>query len=228
MRALGYRTVDALVDWLSDPSLPPVAHAAPEELARRLGGGAPEQAEGFERSLARLFEDVLPYREPRCASALLRVRAVRRHLARRARRLRRERGERVRGLVAGRRRRDAAGARGARLVQGVDRLSGGRRRHAPERRLGGKSHRARLRARDARRLDARRPRPLCERSDALLDRACRADPRLPPCTGAGAPGWRRPARSNRRRSTLRSASTMRRGGARSSSWPTPARRAPER
>ncbi len=61
MRALGYRTVDALVDWLSDPAQPPITHAEPDELAKRLGGGASEAGEGYEAALTRLFEDVLPY-----------------------------------------------------------------------------------------------------------------------------------------------------------------------
>jgi aromatic-L-amino-acid/L-tryptophan decarboxylase len=61
MRALGYRTVDALVDWLSDPAQPPIAHADPAELAGRLGGPPPEDGASYDTALARLFEDVLPY-----------------------------------------------------------------------------------------------------------------------------------------------------------------------
>ena len=61
MRALGYRTVDALVDWLSDASQPPILHAEPSELAARLGGGPPEEGEAYDQALARLFRDVLPY-----------------------------------------------------------------------------------------------------------------------------------------------------------------------
>jgi len=38
MRALGYRTVDALVDWLSDDGQPPIRSATPAEMEARLGG----------------------------------------------------------------------------------------------------------------------------------------------------------------------------------------------
>jgi aromatic-L-amino-acid decarboxylase len=58
MRELGYRTVDALVDWLSDESRPPLARATPEELAARLRGVAPAS---FDDALRVLFEDVLPF-----------------------------------------------------------------------------------------------------------------------------------------------------------------------
>jgi len=58
MRALGYRTVDALVDWLADESRPPLRRASPTEMAERLGGLRPD---GFDAALRTLFEDVLPY-----------------------------------------------------------------------------------------------------------------------------------------------------------------------
>ena len=61
--------------------------------------------------------------EPRRPSGLLRLHPLLRDLAGRAGRLRRERLQRVRRLVDGVRRPDAARARGAGLVQGVDRLS---------------------------------------------------------------------------------------------------------
>jgi aromatic-L-amino-acid decarboxylase len=61
MRALGYHTVDALVDWLTDGALPPLRRATPEEMQARLGGGAPAAGEPFEQVLAGLFRDVLPY-----------------------------------------------------------------------------------------------------------------------------------------------------------------------
>jgi glutamate/tyrosine decarboxylase-like PLP-dependent enzyme len=61
MRALGYRTVDALVDWLSDDALPPLRRATPEEMQARLGGTAPAGGEPFEQVLEGLFRDVLPY-----------------------------------------------------------------------------------------------------------------------------------------------------------------------
>ena len=60
MRALGYSTVDALVDWLSDDEQPPVRSATPAEMQARLGRleacGAP-----FDDALRILFEDVLPF-----------------------------------------------------------------------------------------------------------------------------------------------------------------------
>src|SRR3954447_23511753 len=58
MRELGYRTVDALVEWLTDESRPPIARAAPDELAARLHGAVPES---FDDALRVLFEDVLPF-----------------------------------------------------------------------------------------------------------------------------------------------------------------------
>jgi aromatic-L-amino-acid decarboxylase len=60
MRALGYRTVDALVDWLNDDEQPPLRSATPAEMQARLGRleacGAP-----FDDALRILFEDVLPF-----------------------------------------------------------------------------------------------------------------------------------------------------------------------
>jgi glutamate/tyrosine decarboxylase-like PLP-dependent enzyme len=58
MRALGYRTVDALVDWLSDESAPALRRGERDELAGRLGA-VPEGS--FDEALRALFEDVLPY-----------------------------------------------------------------------------------------------------------------------------------------------------------------------
>jgi glutamate/tyrosine decarboxylase-like PLP-dependent enzyme len=58
MRELGYRTVDALVDWLSDESVPPLRRGSPEELRRRLHGVAPRS---FDEALRALFDDVLPF-----------------------------------------------------------------------------------------------------------------------------------------------------------------------
>ncbi len=60
MRVLGYRTVDALVDWLSDDTQPAIREATPEEMAARLGGLEPVAAP-FEEALQTLFDDVLPY-----------------------------------------------------------------------------------------------------------------------------------------------------------------------
>jgi aromatic-L-amino-acid decarboxylase len=58
MRALGYKTVDALVDWLADTTQPPIRRATPEEMARRLGAAT---GESFDDALATLFDDVIPF-----------------------------------------------------------------------------------------------------------------------------------------------------------------------
>ena len=62
MRRLGYRTVDMLVDQLSDNGAPPLRRATPDAMAARLGGPPPDEPEDIERILARLQEDVLPFR----------------------------------------------------------------------------------------------------------------------------------------------------------------------
>jgi aromatic-L-amino-acid decarboxylase len=61
MRRMGYQTVDALVERLTDPSIPPIRRATPEEMAARLPGGPPAAPEAFEQLLARLEQDVLPF-----------------------------------------------------------------------------------------------------------------------------------------------------------------------
>jgi glutamate/tyrosine decarboxylase-like PLP-dependent enzyme len=61
MRRLGYRTVDALVDWLTDETQPPLRRATPEEMRRRLTRRAPEEPSDYEEILAGLFGDVLPF-----------------------------------------------------------------------------------------------------------------------------------------------------------------------
>ncbi len=61
MRQLGYRAVDMLVERLSDPSVPPLRRATPDEMAARLGGPPPNEPEGFDEILRRLGEDVLPF-----------------------------------------------------------------------------------------------------------------------------------------------------------------------
>ena len=60
MRALGYRTVDLLVEWLERES-PPVRRAAPGEMRERLHGPPPEEPEPFEQILEGLWRDVLPF-----------------------------------------------------------------------------------------------------------------------------------------------------------------------
>lgn len=61
MRTLGYRTVDMVVDWLSDASAPPLARASPSEMRTRLGGPPPEEGESYETILERLERDVLAF-----------------------------------------------------------------------------------------------------------------------------------------------------------------------
>jgi aromatic-L-amino-acid decarboxylase len=62
MRALGYRTVDALVSWLAAAAAgPPLRRASPAELKRRLSGAPPEHGEPYLDALATLLEDVLPF-----------------------------------------------------------------------------------------------------------------------------------------------------------------------
>jgi aromatic-L-amino-acid/L-tryptophan decarboxylase len=61
MRELGYRTVDMLVDWLSDADAPPLRRATPEEMRARLSGPPPEEGRPFEEVLATVAHDVLPF-----------------------------------------------------------------------------------------------------------------------------------------------------------------------
>jgi len=61
MRKLGYRAVDMLVDRLTDPSIPPLRRATPQEMAERLSGPAPEEPQDWDEILSRLDEDVLPF-----------------------------------------------------------------------------------------------------------------------------------------------------------------------
>jgi aromatic-L-amino-acid/L-tryptophan decarboxylase len=61
MRAMGHRTVDLVVDMLTDPDRPALRRASVEEMAARLPFGAPEESSDFDDLLARLERDVLPY-----------------------------------------------------------------------------------------------------------------------------------------------------------------------
>ncbi len=61
MRALGYRTVDMLVDRLTDPSIPPLRRATPAEMRARLSGPPPQEGHDFDAIIERLERDVLPF-----------------------------------------------------------------------------------------------------------------------------------------------------------------------
>jgi aromatic-L-amino-acid/L-tryptophan decarboxylase len=61
MRVLGYRTVDMLVEWLSNTSAPPLERASASEMRARLGGPAPETGESYETILEGLERDVLQF-----------------------------------------------------------------------------------------------------------------------------------------------------------------------
>ena len=61
MRAIGYQTIDMLVDLLCDDSVPVLRGATPAEMAARVGADAPEQARPFGELLGQLRDDVLPF-----------------------------------------------------------------------------------------------------------------------------------------------------------------------
>lgn len=61
MRALGYRTVDMLVDRLTDPAIPPLRRATAGEMRARLSGPPPQHGQDFEAIIERLERDVLPF-----------------------------------------------------------------------------------------------------------------------------------------------------------------------
>ena len=61
MRQLGYRAVDMLVDRLTDPTIPPLRRATPQEMAERLKGPPPEEPQDWDEILSRLDKDVLPF-----------------------------------------------------------------------------------------------------------------------------------------------------------------------
>jgi glutamate/tyrosine decarboxylase-like PLP-dependent enzyme len=60
MREQGYRTVDALVDWLSDPSVPVLGPAVARHELEPGDRGPPAQGERFDVLLERLFSEVVP------------------------------------------------------------------------------------------------------------------------------------------------------------------------
>jgi glutamate/tyrosine decarboxylase-like PLP-dependent enzyme len=61
MRALGHRTVDVLVDLLTDPATPCLRRATPDEMAERLPFGVPEQPRDYGELLGQLSADVIPF-----------------------------------------------------------------------------------------------------------------------------------------------------------------------
>jgi aromatic-L-amino-acid decarboxylase len=61
MRSLGYRTVDMLVDWLTDAEALPLRRADPAEMQSRLGGPPPAGGAPFDDVLANVAENVLPF-----------------------------------------------------------------------------------------------------------------------------------------------------------------------
>jgi len=61
MRAMGHRTVDLMVEMLTDAECPALRRASPEDMAARLPFGVPEGATDFDALLGRLQDDVLPY-----------------------------------------------------------------------------------------------------------------------------------------------------------------------
>jgi aromatic-L-amino-acid/L-tryptophan decarboxylase len=62
MRALGHRTVDALVDLLTDPDTPALRRASAEEMSERLPAGpAPEDPAEWDGLVDQLGRDVFPF-----------------------------------------------------------------------------------------------------------------------------------------------------------------------
>ena len=50
MRELGYRTVDLLVERLTDETVPPLRRGTPAEMAGAVGGPPPSDGEPFDES----------------------------------------------------------------------------------------------------------------------------------------------------------------------------------
>lgn len=61
MRRLGYRTVDFLVDRLTNTEAVPLRRATPTEMRERLSGSPPEEGEPYDGLLEQLERDVLPF-----------------------------------------------------------------------------------------------------------------------------------------------------------------------
>ena len=196
MRELGYRTVDLLVERLQREE-PPIRRASPAEMRERLHGPPPDEPQPFEEILAGLDRDVLPFASRDGHPGFF-------------------------GFIpfAG----TWPGALGDLIASGCNLYAGSWMEAAGvsqvelevlgwfkewigfpadaagslvERRLGREPDRPRVRARDAGRADARRPRALRLRPGALLDRPRGAPARLPARAGARA-AERRVASGSRR------------------------------
>jgi aromatic-L-amino-acid decarboxylase len=61
MREMGYRTIDMLVEQLTDPSVPAIRRSAPGQLGERLSGPPPTEARGWDELLGHMRDDVLHY-----------------------------------------------------------------------------------------------------------------------------------------------------------------------
>jgi glutamate/tyrosine decarboxylase-like PLP-dependent enzyme len=61
MRDLGHRTVDLIVDLLTDPTTPCLRRATPQDMARRIPAHVPAEARSFDELTDQLRRDVLPF-----------------------------------------------------------------------------------------------------------------------------------------------------------------------
>jgi aromatic-L-amino-acid/L-tryptophan decarboxylase len=61
MRVMGHRTVDLMVDMLTAPDRPALRRASATDMAERIPFGVPEAPQDFDRLLAQLGRDVLPF-----------------------------------------------------------------------------------------------------------------------------------------------------------------------
>jgi aromatic-L-amino-acid/L-tryptophan decarboxylase len=61
MREIGYRTIDLIVEQLTDPSIPAMRRAHAHQLAARIAAEAPERQRGWEELLTELDEHVLAF-----------------------------------------------------------------------------------------------------------------------------------------------------------------------
>ena len=214
MRATGYRTVDALVDWLTDPSQPPIRRAEPADAPATPRRPRTDDRPAVRRDARRSLPRRDPVREPLGSPPLLRVRPVRRHVARRARRLRRERVQRLRGLVDGIGRAERSSS--SRSSAGSRTGSATRPRPAARSSTGGSAANltALVCAREARAgVDAATTSSSTSPTRRTRRSHARAHPRLPTRPGARASRWATTCGSSRRRSPPRSTADEARGPA---------------